>query len=93
LGDRFFKYKQDVNTLRSTLEGHFSRVINQIEAGLPDVKEEEGIKEDDVFSSSPTWTCPTCTVVNQMTNEQCQICRTKRPPIKSIRWSSYRVYH
>lgn len=39
LGDRFFRYKQEVNNLRSTLEGHFSRVINQIEAGLPEVKE------------------------------------------------------
>lgn len=66
LGDRFFRYKQDVNTLRSTLEGHFSRVINQIEAGLPEVKDEGGVPEDDVFSNAPTWTCPTCTVVNQI---------------------------
>ena len=53
LGDRFFRYKQEVNSLRSTLESHFSKVINSIEAGLPEVQEEEGkIEEDDVFGSA-----------------------------------------
>ena len=28
LGDRFFKYKQDVNTLKEAVEHHFSKVIN-----------------------------------------------------------------
>lgn len=28
LGERFFKYKEEINTLRSTLGEHFSRVIN-----------------------------------------------------------------
>lgn len=28
LGERFFRYKQDVNNLRSTVETHFSKVIN-----------------------------------------------------------------
>ena len=37
LGEQFFKYKQQVNTLRDTVERHFSKVINEIEAGLPSV--------------------------------------------------------
>lgn len=35
LGERFYKYKQDVNSMRDTVERHFSKVISQIEAGLP----------------------------------------------------------
>lgn len=48
LGERFFKYKQEVNTLRDAVERHFSKVINQIEAGLPDVPDDEN-DEDDVM--------------------------------------------
>lgn len=69
LGERFYRYKEEVNNLRSTLEGHFSKVINQIEAGLPEIREAENVQEDDVFNSAPTWTCPTCTVVNAMNVE------------------------
>jgi len=66
LGDRFFRYKQDVNNLRSTVETHFSKVINQIEAGLPDIQDEDDKldKEMDIFDKAPTWTCPTCTNLN-----------------------------
>lgn len=54
LGERFFKYKQDVNSLRETVEHHFSKVINQIEAGLPDIKDDEECKgeDDDVFGGA-----------------------------------------
>jgi len=46
-------YKQEVNGLRSALESHFSRVINSIEAGLPEIQEaEDKIEEDDVFCSA-----------------------------------------
>lgn len=41
LGERFFKYKQEVNLMRETVERQFSTVINQIEADFPDVKDEE----------------------------------------------------
>lgn len=69
MGDRFFKYKQDVNTLRDAVERHFSKVINQIEAGLPEVHDEESSdnqEEIDRFNSATTWTCPTCTNINEM---------------------------
>lgn len=41
LGERFFRYKQDVNSLKTAVETHFSKVINQIEAGLPDIQDED----------------------------------------------------
>ena len=63
LGERFFKYKQDVNTLRDAVERHFSKVINQIEAGLPDVEDEENMGDIDIVEGD-TWTCPTCTNTN-----------------------------
>ena len=47
LGEKFFKYKQEVNTMRDTVERHFSKVINEIEAGLPSVSFEEVKVEDD----------------------------------------------
>jgi len=73
LGEKFFKYKQDVNTLRDTVERHFSKVINEIEAGLPivcveEVKEEDD-EESDFFTKAKNWTCINCTMVNQMAFE------------------------
>lgn len=51
--------------MRDTVERHFSKVINQIEAGLPEVPEEETKEDDDLNSfKESTWTCPTCTNVN-----------------------------
>lgn len=68
LGERFFKYKQDVNTMRDTVERHFSKIINEIEAGLPSVSYEEVKKEDDedqdFFTKGKTWTCINCTMIN-----------------------------
>ena len=84
IGERFFKYKQDVNGLKSVVETHFSKVINQIEAGLPEIMDDSEIKmvgELDKFNKAQTWTCPTCTNLNQMSVELCQICRTKRPQV------------
>jgi hypothetical protein len=37
LGERFFKYKQDMNTMKQTLERHFSAIINDIEEDFPSV--------------------------------------------------------
>ena len=41
LGERFFKYKMEVNSMRDIVERHFSKVINEIEAGLPSIRDEE----------------------------------------------------
>ena len=60
LGENFFKYKQNVNSLREAVETHFRRVIQDIENGLPAVKDEE-LKEDEyAILMKQDWTCPTC---------------------------------
>ncbi len=86
LGERFFKYKQEVNSLKETLERHFGMVISEIEAGLPSVEVEETTEddeEDDTFSKATTWTCITCTTANPITNERCQTCRAAAPKIET----------
>ena len=68
LGEKFFKYKQEVNTLRIAVDNHFNRVITQIEAGLPDVID-DGVaddQEDDIFGGAKEWTCMVCTIRNPM---------------------------
>ena len=81
-GEKFFRYKQNINGLKDALEKHFTKVINEIEAGLPSVQVEETKEgedeEDDVFKAT-SWTCITCTSLNNMNTERCNICRTKRP--------------
>jgi hypothetical protein len=85
LGERFFKYKQQVNSLKETLERHFGTVISEIEAGLPSVQVEESKEgdddEEDNFSKATTWTCIICTTQNPMANPRCSICRTAAPVI------------
>ena len=69
LGEAFFKYKQDCITMKDTVEKHFTLVIREIEAGLPQVVEEEVKDEDDeedFFVKGSHWTCINCTMVNQM---------------------------
>ena len=82
-GERFFKYKQEVNSLKDTLERHFGTVISEIEAGLPSVEVEESKNEEDdeedSFNKATTWTCIICTTANPMANLKCQICRTAAP--------------
>jgi hypothetical protein len=85
LGERFFKYKQQVNSLKETLERHFGTVISEIEAGLPSVQVEESKEgdddEEDNFSKATTWTCIICTTQNPMANPRCSICRTAAPVV------------
>jgi hypothetical protein len=64
LGEQFFKYKQDVNSLKDTVEKHFSKVISQIEAGLPDVIDNDENDHDIFIPTLANWLCPTCTTEN-----------------------------
>jgi hypothetical protein len=68
LGERFYKFKTEINGLKHALETHFSRIIATLEAGLPGVEEVEGVAELDTFSGAQNWTCPTCTIINPMTS-------------------------
>ena len=60
LGESFFKYKQNVNTLREAVERHFAKVIQDIENGLPEVKDEETKEDEYSMLLKEDWTCPTC---------------------------------
>jgi hypothetical protein len=59
-------------------------VINQIEAGLPDIHDEEGASAEEIdrFNGATTWTCPTCTNINEMKIAKCIICKTDKPKIQ-----------
>jgi len=50
LGERFFKYKQEIITLRETAERHLNSSMASIGAGLPEVtKEVSGGRRDVLF--------------------------------------------
>ena len=38
-GENFTKYKEEITTLRETLERHFNTAMNSIQAGLPEVQQ------------------------------------------------------
>ena len=40
MGHQFFAYKQEIVTLRETLQRHFNSVMLSIERGLPEVAQE-----------------------------------------------------
>ena len=84
LGERFYKFKTEINGMKSALETHFTRIIASLEAGLPGVEEVEGVAELDTFGGASNWTCPTCTVSNPMTSALCSTCRTKKPAINAF---------
>jgi hypothetical protein len=44
LGEKFIKMKMELNSLKDVVERHFSKAINQLEAGLPEVKDEPNMK-------------------------------------------------
>jgi rubrerythrin len=67
------------------VENHFERTIVQLEANLPDVVDDAVQAEDeDVFDGAQNWTCMTCTTINEMKQEKCMVCQTKRPALKAI---------
>jgi hypothetical protein len=72
--------------MKEILERHFSKVIGEIEAGLPSVQVEESKDcddddEEDTFNKAKTWTCIMCTTPNPIGNTRCQICRTAAPKL------------
>ena len=73
-----------MNTLKQVVENHFSKVIGQIEAGLPEVIEDEVKAEVFAVTEEKFWTCPMCQ--NQMGKElaACNICRTKKPDLSLL---------
>lgn len=68
------------------MEKYFKEVISDIEAGLPSIPDDTKIKESEVdrFGALQFWTCLSCTTKNNITMENCQICRNKKPNIKKV---------
>ena len=64
MGEKFFKYKQEIITLREAAERHLNSAVADIEAGLPDVAVEKTTKRRDVLfdeiAEKADWRCRTC---------------------------------
>lgn len=61
-GEKFFKFKEVVNTMKDVLENHFNTVCTSIQNGLPEVANST---EDDVDykfdgTNGGKWACVTC---------------------------------
>lgn len=79
LADKFFKFKQEVNSLKDTVEKHFSKILGDLEAGMPDVP--AGDEDEDIDLGGTNWTCPTCTNENPQKMDKCGICRSLKPAV------------
>ena len=86
LGERFFVFKQQIVTLRETLERHFNTIMLSIQNGLPEVQEEVKVEVDFMFSDKPgdEWTCRVCQIKNPTTAQNCNTCRSARPIFKPV---------
>ncbi len=70
LAAKFFRYKEQVTTLRNAVEHHFNNVMREISNGLPSISDEqEDSNIDYTFDGTNVgnkWTCRVCQVINQM---------------------------
>jgi len=68
IGDRFIRFKMQVVGLQEAVSKHFAKILNSIEAGLPEVKDEENFCRELVSAeyekAMQSWTCPICTTSN-----------------------------
>lgn len=62
LTEKFFAYKQQIVTLKNTLNKHFNTCMTSIKNGLPEVEEEVIDDVDYCFDGSMVgkWTCRVC---------------------------------
>jgi len=82
LGERFFAFKREVISLKESVEEHFGKTIQDIEANLPDVPY-DGDKDHDLDSfAKDQWFCASCTASNQNNVQYCQSCGSPKPRIK-----------
>lgn len=95
LGLKFRNFKEDVNSLRIAVDSHFTRVVQQLEDGLPDVIDETCANSSGgnvpgkstshkggslyKFETSAAWMCLLCLNENAKDATQCTICRSNRP--------------
>lgn len=72
---------------KDQVEKNFAKILNQIDAGLPevqDIDEIEGSDGDDDLKEMNEWTCPCCTTLNRKENLKCQTCQTEKPKIGNL---------
>ena len=90
LGERFFKYKQDMNTMKQTLERHFSAIINDIEEDFPSVQVEDCKEEEEyddfAFINTTNWTCFICRSKNTNDSPFCTECGSPSPIKIEKKW-------
>ena len=73
VGEKFFKYKQELVMFEATVKKHFNRTMVNIQEGLPEVPDEEEDETDFTFGGTDVgeWTCRICTSKNEMKVEKC----------------------
>lgn len=81
----FFKFKQNANDLKHSVNDHFSRIMTRIQLDFPEVTESKAKgKKQQVDSSDEEgapesndkvqWPCFICTNINKATDQNCLIC-------------------
>ncbi len=70
--------------LSVTLEQYFSNILNQLQAGLPDIQclaspEKEDDSHPAIDDMTHVWRCGTCTFANETEHSTCQMCNGARP--------------
>lgn len=82
LGDKFFTFKREVISIKESVEEHFGKTIQDIEANLPDVPY-DGDKDVDMDNfTKDQWFCQSCTVSNKNQWSYCQSCGSPKPKIR-----------
>ena len=82
MGEKFFKYKQEIITLRASTEKFLNMTMNDIAQGLPSVTAEENTKKRDVLfdeiAEKSDWQCRICLGKNKKGVKTCTTCGGER---------------
>ena len=74
-----------MNSLKETLERHFSTVLSEFEEDLPSVQVEDSKNDDDeeeeTYRNSTNWTCIYCRSKNAISNPLCTECGSPSPKL------------
>lgn len=84
LGEKFFKFKQDLITLRATLENHFNKCLVSIQQGLPEVVDDDD-DDDEILFEMAQWTCKICKIHMKKEELTCRNCKRAKPTFVGFR--------
>lgn len=82
LGERFFNFKREVIGTKESVEQHFGKTMQDIEADLPEVPYDG---DKDVYMTNFTkdqWFCQQCTASNPVKQTYCQTCSAPKPNVR-----------